>query len=86
MLQFVQPVKFLGVETKSGTAKSGKPYNLTEMKLFIPDLGRVKVQVIGSPRLPDIDTFVNLKLSVDQGSFQSLRVVFDESSQFAPVK
>lgn len=83
MLQFVGPVKFIGVETKTGVSKkTGKDYAVTEATLFVPDLGRVKVPVKGSPKYPAVGSTVNLMLSADQGSFQSLRVQWDENSQF----
>ncbi len=87
MLQFTEPVKFLGTETKKGVSqKTGKPYEMVEAKLFVPDLGRVVVPVVGNPKFPDRDSLVNLRLSVDQGSFQSLRVVYDENSVFSVAK
>lgn len=87
MLQFTIPVKFKGTETKKGvSSKSGKPYEITEAKFFVPDLGIVSVAVNGSPKFPLQEQLVNLTLSVHQGSFMSLRVLFDEQSSFTVVK
>jgi hypothetical protein len=87
MLQFTEPVKFLGTETKKGiSTRTGKPYEVTEAKLFVPDLGRVVVGVKGNPKFPNNGETVNLRLSVDQGSFQAVRVVYDEASVFSVVK
>ena len=83
-LQCTEPVKFKGVETKTGN-KNGKDWTIKEAKLFIPDLGLVRVIVVGNPKLPPEDTSINIALSVDQGSFQSIRVVWDESTQFKVV-
>ena len=84
MIQFDQPVKYLGNETKQGTSKAtGKDFKVVEMKLFITDLGRVKIPVFGNPEFPPVGSSILLKLSVDQGRYQSLSVVYDESSQFA---
>lgn len=83
MIQFTTAVKYLGTETKSGVSqKTGKPYEMTEAKLFIPELGRVKVPVRGKVKLPDDGASILLDLSVDQGSFQALQVVWDESTKF----
>ncbi|BCS53908.1 hypothetical protein [Geobacter sp. SVR] len=80
---FPTPVKFIKSETKSGVSKKNdRPYEIVEATIFVPDLGRVKVPVVGSPKLPDPGTTIQLSLSVEQGSFQSLRVVWDSSSQF----
>lgn len=86
MLEFSTPVKFLGTETKKGTStRTGKDYEVTEAKLFVPDLGRLRINVVGTPKLPSVDTMIKLSLSVDQGSFQSIRVIWDESSTFKQV-
>lgn len=86
-MTFTKPVKFLGTETRKGESKrDGKPYEMTEAKIFIQDLGRVKVMVSGKPTFPERDTFIQLRLTPDQGSFQSLRLVWDEQSQFSVVK
>ena len=80
---FSTPVKFLKSEVKSGVSKKNdRPYEITEAVLFIPELGRVKVPVVGSPKLPPPGSTIQLSLTPEQGSFQSLRVVWDEASQF----
>lgn len=87
MIQFIEDVKFLKSETRTGTSsKTGNPYEMVEALFFIPDLGRIKVPVVGNPALPPPGSFVKLALAVEQGSFQSMRVVFDESCKFALVK
>jgi hypothetical protein len=87
MLQFTQPVKFLKVDTRSGiSTKTGKPYEMKEAVFFVPDLGRIKIPVNGNPKMPEPDSIINVSLSVDQGSFQSMRVVYDDASRFAAVK
>lgn len=92
MLAFSQPVKFLGTEVKTGNSKTtGNPYTIVEAKLFVPDLGRVRVMVnapideYGKPQLPPMpeeESLVNLALSIDQGRHQSLQVVWDKQTQF----
>lgn len=87
MLQFSEAVKFLGTETKKGVSKkTGNPYEMTEAKFFVPDLGRVCVPVSGSPKFPNVGEMVNLQLATEQGSFQALRVVYDETARFQVVK
>lgn len=87
MIQFTEPVKFLKSETRTGTsAKTGNPYEMVEATFFVSDLGRIKIPVVGNPALPPPGSLVNVALAVEQGSFQSMRVVFDESCQFALVK
>jgi hypothetical protein len=85
-LQFTEPVKFLGTETRSGKTKDGKDYSMTEAKLFVPDLGRIKVIVHGKPKFPELAQHVQLRLSVDQGRYQSVQVVYDENSVFTVIK
>lgn len=85
MLQTTGPVKFLGCVTKSGVGRNAKPYEIKEASLFVPDLGRVKVQVVGNPPLPSEGTNCVIDLSIEQGSFQSMRVVWDEMSRFKAV-
>ncbi len=86
MLTFASPVKFIGINTKSGTGKNGKPYSFDEAIIFVPDVGRVKVMLRGVPpeRLPKDGSTIQLSLSVDQGSFQSLMAVWDHQSVFKP--
>lgn len=87
MLQFTEPVKFMGLKTRSGiSSKTGKPYEITEARLYVNDLGRILVPVVGKPKFPEDGQLVNLRLSVDQGTFQSLRVVYDEISLFTLAK
>lgn len=85
MLHTTVPVNYLGCATKSGVSKAGKDYVIKEASLFVPDLGRVKVQVVGNPPLPPDGTSCILDLSIEQGSFQSMRVVWDEMSRFKAV-
>ncbi len=87
MIQFTEPVKFLKSETRTGTSsKTGNSYEMVEATFFVPDLGRIKVPVVGNPPLPVVGSIVNIALAVEQGSFQSMRVVYDESCKFAVVK
>lgn len=86
MIQFTEPVKFLKSEKRTGTSKTGNPYEMVEATFFVTDLGRIKIPVVGNPSLPAPGSFVNVALAVEQGSFQSMRVVFDESCKFALVK
>ncbi len=87
MIQFTEPVKFLGTETKKGVSqKTGKDYEVKEAKFFVSDLGRVVIPLKGSPKLPNIGEMVNLRLTVEQGSYSSIRVQYDENSSFQVVK
>ncbi len=81
MLKFVNLVKFLGVSTRSGQS-NGKPWEMTEAMIFVPDLGRVKVAVRGKVSFPEVGAMINLALSVDQGKFQAISLVWDEQSVF----
>lgn len=84
-MQLTQPVKFLGTETRSlGTPE--KPFDLTEATIFINDLGRVKVRVVGKPSLPPVGAVVNLTLVPEQGKFQSLVLVWSEAAKYTLVK
>lgn len=85
MLQSTSAVKYLGCVTKTGVSSKGKDYSIREASVFVADLGRVKIPVIGNPPLPPDNTSVILDLSVEQGSFQSMRVVWDEMSRFKAV-
>ena len=62
------------------------PFQLVEAKLFIPDIGRVKVRIVGSPALPPVMSFVKLALSPEVGKFSSLVLQWDEASRFEVVK
>jgi len=87
MLQFDTHVKFLKKDNRSGVSKkTGEAYSMDEMLIFVPDLGRLKIPVVGNPVFPDPGSVIQLSLSVDQGSFQSLRAVFDSCSKFQVVK
>lgn len=84
-MQLIQPVKFLGTETRSfGTAE--KSFDLTEATIFINDLGRVKVRVVGKPSLPPVGAVVNLKLVPEQGKYQALVLVWNEAATYTLVK
>ncbi len=85
-MQFQQPVKFMGTETRTIAMPGKDPFQLVEAKLFIPDIGRVKVRIVGSPALPPVMSFVKLALSPEVGKFSSLVLQWDEASRFEVVK
>jgi len=82
---FSEPVKFMSKETRS-LGDPAKPFVFDEATIFVPELGRVKVRVVGKPVLPPAGAVVNLTLSPEQGKFQALSVVWDEAAKFTIVK
>ena len=87
MIQFDTPVKFQGTDVKEGISKkTGKEYRIREARLFVPELGIVKVPVTDKATVPDSPCLINLALSVNQGSFQSMKVQWDENSKYQVTK
>jgi len=87
MIAFTQPVKYMGTKTNKGiSTKSGKPFEVTEAVFSYPDLGRIKVMVDGNPKFPDVGTVGMARFAIDQGSFQSLKLVCDNNFVFQPSK